>query len=75
MKEVDDLILELNREAWDWLYENHPTIADKVQACVVRGKTPEQIRSVISRHIGPHRHEFVKRCENAASYLMLSKEK
>lgn len=69
MSEFSELGVELDREAWDWLYENHPKIADTVQLSVQRGKTPEEVRAFVMRRVGPSRIEFAKRCENAARHL------
>jgi glutathione S-transferase len=73
IKEFTELATELDKESYEWLVENHPTIADAVQLSVTRGATPEQVRSFVLRRCGANRIEFARRCEAAARHLERSK--
>ena len=60
---------QLDAESWQWLVENHPSIADAVELSIARGATPEQIRGFVLRRCGANRVEFARRCESAARHL------
>lgn len=64
-----ELAQELDLESWNWLSDNHPTIADAVQASVNRGATPEAIRRFVLARCGSNRTEFALRCQSAARHL------
>lgn len=64
-----ELAAKLDRESWEWLNENHPTIADAVAVQVQRGATPEQLRAFVLRRCGVNRMEFARRVESAARRL------
>lgn len=42
-----ELGAELDRESYDWLVDNHPSIASAVETCVGRGATPEAVRRFV----------------------------
>lgn len=73
MNQFAELGTELDRESWEWLSENHPTIADAVELTVKRGATPDQVRAFVLRRCGPNRFEFARRCESAARHLGATK--
>jgi len=64
-----ELATELDKESWEWLSENHPTIADAVEITVRKRATPEQVRAFVLRRCGANRAEFARRCESAARHL------
>ena len=72
-KEFNELALELDKESYLWLVENHPTVADAVEAAVSRGATPEQLRAFVLRRVGVNRQEFARRCEAAARHMGVGK--
>lgn len=65
----EELGTELDRESFEWLNDNHPTICDKVTALVQKGATVAQVRAYVIRRAGINRYEFARRCENAARHL------
>jgi hypothetical protein len=69
MSQFTELADELDRESFEWLAENHPTICDAVELSVKRGATPEQVRAFVLRRCGVNRVEFARRCESAARHL------
>jgi hypothetical protein len=74
MTEFDELGSELDQESWDWLDDNHPTIAAKIAMYVQRGATPDEIRKYVRKRVGTHREEFALRCLIAARHLESSKK-
>ena len=73
IKEFTELANELDKESFEWLVENHPTIADAVEMSVTRGKSPDEVRAFVLRRCGANRVEFARRCEAAARHLERSK--
>jgi hypothetical protein len=73
MSQFVELGLELDKESWEWLVEQHPTIADAVEMHVTKGATPDQIRAFVLRRCGVNRVEFARRCEAAARHLGTAK--
>jgi len=64
--ELDEI---LDRESWEWLSENVPTLAGAIEKLVARGLTAEEIRRRVLQRMGAHREPLAKRCENAARFL------
>lgn len=69
MSNFIELATELDKESYEWLAENHPTICDAVELSVKRGASPEQVRAFVLRRCGANRFEFARRCESAARHL------
>ena len=67
----DSLGAELDRESWDYLQENYPSIADAIQSIARKGATPDQFRAYVIRYYGINRIELAKRIESAVRHLQL----
>lgn len=59
----------IDSDAWEYLNDNYPALADTVRKAVERGATPEQLRTRWLRRAGEHRIELARRVENAARHL------
>lgn len=70
---MNKLAKVLDAESYEWLYSQHPTLADAVEAEVNAGATPAEIRRFVLRHTGG-RLEIAYRCEAAARYLQAKAE-
>lgn len=64
------LIDALDNESYEWMLSNHPILLDAVQKEIAAGKTPDDIRKLALRHVGPERDGLVRRCEQVARYLV-----
>jgi hypothetical protein len=73
--EYPELALELDKESWEWLLDNHPQIADALELQVTRGATPDALRAFVQRRCGVNRVEFARRCEAAARHLITGVKK
>lgn len=62
-----------DKSDYDWLNANAPDHLTVIERLVREGATPEQIKSRVSRRIGPDRQQFVSRCEGAARHLRATK--
>lgn len=58
-----------NAEAWEWLNENAPDIAQGVQADVAAGCKPDAIYWQVLDLVGTHRRPVAVRCRLAAEFL------
>lgn len=63
---------ELDRESYEWLYTNRPTLADELEGAVKSGHSPNEIRRHIMRET--QRNELSLRCLQAARHIQRTKE-
>ena len=57
-----------NRDSWEWLQREAPTIADALAAVVNNGATADDVRRFTMRHTG--RAAIAARVEQAAAHLL-----
>jgi predicted outer membrane protein len=65
-----ELGTELDKESYEWLVLNHPTVADALEIHVKRGATPDQLKAFVLRRCGANRTEFAIRCEAAGRHII-----
>jgi len=58
---------DLQAESWEWLSDNHPLLAEAVEAAVNDGAESHEIRRYVMQRT--QRFELALRCEQAARYL------
>ena len=56
-----------NRDSWEWLQREAPTIADALAQVVKSGASPDDVRRFTMRHTG--RAAIAARVEQAAAHL------
>jgi hypothetical protein len=71
MPEIDEAF---DDDAWEYLYLNHPKIADSILTLVTRGASPDRIKRHIIRKYGESRKDIARRCEAAARHLESTKK-
>ena len=57
-----------NRDSWEWLQREAPTIADALAQVVKSGASPDDVRRFTMRHTG--RAAIAARVEQAAAHLL-----
>lgn len=64
---MNKLARVLDAESYEWLYSNHPTLADAIEVEVKNGASSDTIRRFVLRYTA--RPEIAYRCEQAARHL------
>lgn len=59
----------LAAEAYEWLVQNDPLMAEAIGDELVAGKSPEDIKREVSQEGGPDRYAKARRCYLAATWL------
>ena len=57
----------LDEISWDWISDNHPYLAEAIQAETQHGANPNQIRRFVMQQT--QRTELALRCQQAARWL------
>lgn len=70
---MSDILEEIDapvyREAWEFVDDEDPSLAEAIKRAVAAGKQPDEIRKRYLRTAGDSRSAKAKRVENAARYL------
>ena len=73
---MSSLLLDaIDRDGYEWLVTNAPHYIAAIEGELRQGATPEQIRYMVSRNVGPDRQGLALRCEQAARYLRRTMER
>ncbi len=72
MKQIlmPDLQKSLDAESYEWLAERSPRMVKAIEAEVMNGRTPEQIRLYVLLHTG--RPEIAMRCQQVSRHILNS---
>lgn len=67
----DSVTLEeaINEDAYEWLARTSPRMLEAIQNELSRGRSPLEIRRLVSMHVGPDRAGLALRCYQAAIYI------
>ena len=68
------LIEAIDRDGYEWLLAYAPHYIAAIEDELRQGATPERIRYMVSRNVGPDRQGLALRCEQAARYLQRTME-
>jgi len=63
----------LDKESYEWLASYSPGVLEAVEAEVLAGRSPEEIRMFVIRRTG--RVEIAQRCEQAARHVKVMEQK
>lgn len=63
----------LDKQSWQWLQDTDEDIANAVEAEVIAGASPDEIRRFILSHVGGDRSGLAARAMSAARHLEASK--
>lgn len=66
-EEMSDAV---NHDGYEYLQANAPYYLSAIEAAVIKGATPAEIKAYMSRLVGPDRQAMVKRCVQAAGYIL-----
>jgi hypothetical protein len=64
----DALIEALDRMSYEWLMTNAPELVVAISN-ELPSMTPQGIRFIVQRHVGPDREGLALRCEQAARHI------
>ena len=59
----------LDRMSYEYLSTNAPDLVVAIDRELAQGSTPEGIRFVVQRYVGPDRDGLARRCEQAARHM------
>jgi hypothetical protein len=60
---------ELDYQAYQWVLDEYPTVAEAIETEVLAGASVEDVRRFLVAHVGEHRQGFIQRCVGAARWL------
>lgn len=66
---VSPLLTAIDQDAYEWLSVYAPIYLDAIEKEMRSGRTPSDIRQIVSTNIGPDRQALALRCEQAARHL------
>lgn len=64
----DALVAALDRMSYEWLSTNAPDLILAISK-ELPNMTPQGIRFIVQRHVGPDRENLAMRCEQAARHI------
>jgi hypothetical protein len=65
----DDFDRAAEEEAYNYLWLNHPALAQAITKAIERGETPETVKLRANLNFGPYREALTKRCELASRHI------
>ena len=63
------LLAAIDYDAYEWLTSQAPHFLLAIEKELKQGRTPEEIRYMVSSRVGPDRQGLALRCEQAARYI------
>ncbi len=66
-----DVTLEeaIAEDSFEWMARQAPRLLDAVSFELSAGRTPEDVRQIVSRQVGPERQALATRCYQAARWI------
>jgi len=68
LRQAPESLAYFEQEAWEYLKDKHPTLAEKIDADISAGWSPQDLSRRIKQGIGDDRIAITKRVELAAIY-------
>jgi hypothetical protein len=72
MKSSSPIVAALNVDSYEYLMEQAPALLAAIEAEMSVGVTPDEVKRLILRHIGPERIATARRAFQAAQHIMES---
>lgn len=68
------LLIAIDQDAYEWLAVYAPIYLAAIERELSMGRSPLDIRQIVSSNIGPDRQALALRCEQAARHLAAQSE-
>lgn len=63
------IIDAIDEDAFEYMLTHAPRYLAAIEAELRTGRTPAEIRRIVSREVGPERQSLALRCEQAARHM------
>lgn len=71
-RDMPELAQALNRQSYEWLFEELPDLAHALELTIKHGVTADEVRHFVMRHT--QRPALAMRLQQAAEYLLTIRE-